>query len=75
MKKILKLGDVSGKHFFRHRLDKFSKLEGLKLPPYLADYEDMLSLQWVSVVQKICPTDGLGGFLAGPARNIIITSW
>ena len=45
------------------------KLEGLKWPPYLADYEDMLSLQWVTVGQKICPTDGLGGFLAGPART------
>ena len=28
----------------------------------------MLSLQWVTVGQKICPTGGLGGFLAGPAR-------
>ena len=28
----------------------------------------MLSLQWVTAGQTICPTDGLGGFLAGPAR-------
>ena len=38
------------------------KLEGLKWQPYLADYKDVLSLQWVTVVQKICPTDWLWVF-------------
>ena len=34
----------------------------------------MLSLQWVTVVQNICPTDGLGCFLAGPARITVEVS-
>ena len=46
------------------------KLEGLKWPPHLADYEDMLSLQWVTVIQKICPTDGL--WVSWPAQLVCI---
>ena len=45
------------------------KLEGLKrLPHLLAGYESMLSLQWVTVVQKVCPTDGL--WVSWPAQLV-----
>ena len=48
-------------------------MEGLKWPPHLADYEDMLSLQWVTVVQKICPTDGL--WVSWPAQLVAETGF
>ena len=41
-------------------------------PPHLAGYEDMLSLQWVTVVQKICPTDGL--WVSWPAQLVASTN-
>ena len=64
--KNLKLGNVSGKHFFRRQLRRLSSWRA----PHLADYEDMLSLQWVTVVRKICPTDGL--WVSWPAQLVSV---
>ena len=66
---MLKLGNVSGKTLFSAPTSQILKLEGLKCPPHLADYEDMLSLQWVTAVQKICPTDGL--WVSWPAQLVL----
>ena len=44
------------------------ELEGLSLPPHLADYEDMLSWQWVTDVKTICPTEGL--WVSWPAQLV-----
>ena len=72
MKKNAQTRKRAWQTFFSAPTSQILKLEGLKWPPHLTDYEDMLSLQWVNVVQKICPTDGLR--VSWPAQ-LVRTGW